>query len=38
MEKMLSPLEDSLEVAATILVRFLQKSWDMIFMMRRLSR
>ena len=31
MEKMLSPLEDSLEVAATILARFLQKSWDMIF-------
>ncbi|CUQ63940.1 Uncharacterised protein [Dorea longicatena] len=38
MEKMLSPLEDNLEVVDMILARFLQKSWDMIFMMLRLSR
>ena len=38
MEKMLSLLEDNLEVAVTILERLLQKSWDMIFMMLRLSR
>ena len=38
MDKMLLPLEDSLEVVATILARLLQKSWDMIFMMRRLFR
>ena len=38
MKKMLSQLENSSEAAVTILARSLQKSWDMIFMMRRLSR
>lgn len=38
MKKMLLQLENSSEAAVTILARSLQKSWNMIFMMRRLSR